>query len=261
MKKNVHAEEDLIFKAYQARLEQKGSDLKVSADGLHFGGCFVYIYSLGTWDREGGDEELQWAEACRQKRGLVVLTKDLNDEEAWDIRKEHGRKNGCEVPTPSTAIFYRRLRMWVYGLMTMDEEGMMPPCLDTLVAQKHFEEAAWVRVNLKKVPGTGRISKSELRKYITNFKDLLLKQLVLYAGASIYVDCANGEGRVLLCELYPDLQAFGTDDDPWIYYSESQKLIVINSYHPSFLGITKDYYDNMREAVADFFKAHPHFYK
>ena len=137
----------------------------------------------------------------------------------------------------------------------------MPPCPDTLVAQKYFEEAAWVRVNLKKVPGKGRISKSELRKYITNFKDLLLKQLALYAGASIYVDCANGEGRVLLCELYPDLQAFGTDDDPWIYYSESQKLIVINSYHPSHLGITKDYYDNMREAVADFFKAHPHFGK
>ena len=259
MKKNIHAEEDLIFEAYQARLKQKGSDLKVSADGLHFGGRFVY--SLGTWDREGGDEELQWAEACRQKRGLVVLTKDLNDEEAWDIRKEHGRKNGCEVPTPSTAIFYRRLRMWVYGLMTMDEKGMMPPCPDTLVAQKHFEEAAWVRVNLKKVPGDSTLADKVLQGYIDEFKDLLLEQLALYAGASIYVDCAKRMGVPLLSELYPDLQAFGTDDDPWIYYSESQKLIVINSYHPSHLGITKDYYDNMREAVADFFKAYPHFGK
>lgn len=259
MKKNIHAEEDLIFEAYQARLKQKGSDLKVSADGLHFGGRFVY--SLGTWGRERGDEEAKWDAVCAKKRGLVVLTKDLNDGEAWDIREEHGRKNGTTVPTPSTAIFYRRLRMWVYGLMTMDEKGMMPPCPDTLVAQKHFEEAAWVRVNLKKVPGKGRISKSELRKYITNFKDLLLEQLALYAGASIYVDCANREGRVLLSELYPDLQAFGTDDDPWIYYSESKKLIVINSYHPSSTRITKDYYDNMREAVADFFKAHPHFGK
>lgn len=259
MKKNIHAEEDLIFEAYQARLKQKGSDLKVLADGLHFLGRFVY--SDDTWGRARGDEELQWAEACRKKRGLVVLTKDLNDKEAWDIRKEHGRKNECEVPTPSTALFYRRLRMWVYGLMTMDEKGMMPPCPDTLVAQEHFEEAAWVRVNLKKVLGKGSISKSELRKYITEFKGLLLQQLRLYAEASIYIDCANREGRVLLSELYPDLRAFGTDDDPWIYYSESQKLIVINSYHPSFLGITKDYYDNMREAVADFFKAHPHFYK
>ena len=151
--------------------------------------------------------------------------------------------------------------MWVYGLMTMDEKGMMPPCPDTLVAQKHFEEAAWVRVNLKKVPGDSTLADKVLQGYIDEFKDLLLEQLALYAGASIYVDCAKRMGVPLLRELYPDLQAFGTDDDPWIYYSESQKLIVINSYHPSHLGITKDYYDNMREAVADFFKAHPHFGK
>lgn len=260
MKKNIHDEEERIFGAYKARLQQKGLSDEVSADGLHYLGRFEYSDSE-TWGRQPGEEEAKWDAVCAKKRGLVVLTKDLNDEEAWDIRKEHGRKNGCEVPTPSTAIFYRRLRMWVYGLMTMDEKGMMPPCPDTLVAQKHFEEAAWVRVNLKKVPGDSTLADKVLQGYIDEFQDLLLQQLSLYDEASIYIDCAHHEGRVLLCELYPDLQAFGTDDDPWIYYSESQKLIVINSYHPSYLGITKDYYDNMREAVADFFKAHPYFYK
>ena len=260
MKKNIHAEEDLIFEAYQARLKQKGLDFEVSADGLHYLGAFDYS-EFGTWGRARSDEELQWAEACRKKRGLVVLTKDLNDGEAWDIREEHGRKNGTTVPTPAGIAFYRNLRAWVYGLMSMNEQGVMPPWPAADVAQKHFEEAAWVRVNLKKVPGGSTVSNVVLEKYVDEFQDLLLQQLSLYAEASIYIDCAHHEGQALLSELYPDLRAFGTDDDPWIYYSDKGQFIVINSYHPSYVGLGQEHYDNMREAVADFFKAHPHFGK
>ena len=100
-----------------------------------------------------------------------------------------------------------------------------------------------------------------LQDYIGEFKDLLLEQLALYAGASIYVDCANREGVALLRELYADVRAFGTDADPWIYYSEKGQFIVVNTYHPSYVGLGQAHYDNMREAVADFFKAHPHFGK
>ena len=260
MKKNIHDEEDRIFGAYQARLQQKGLSDEVSADGLHYLGCFEYSGS-GTWGRQRGDEEAKWAEACRQKRGLVVLTKDLNDEEAWDIREEHGRKNGNAVPEPSTAPFYRNLRAWVYGLVSMNEQGVMPAWPDARVAQAHFEETAWVRMNLKKVPGGSTLATKVLQDYIGEFKDLLLEQLALYAGASIYVDCANREGVALLRELYADVCAFGTDADPWIYYSEKGQFIVVNTYHPSYVGLGQEHYDNMREAVADFFKAHPHFGK
>ena len=260
MKKNIHDEEDRIFGAYQARLQQKGLSDEVSADGLHYLGRFVYS-DFGTWGRERGDEEAKWAEACRQKRGLVVLTKDLNDEEAWDIREEHGRKNGTTVPTPSGIAFYRNLRTWVYGLVSMNEQGVMPAWPDARVAQAHFEETAWVRMNLKKVPGGSTLATKVLQDYIGEFKDLLLEQLALYAGASIYVDCANREGVALLRELYADVRAFGTDADPWIYYSEKGQFIVVNTYHPSYVGLGQAHYDNMREAVADFFKAHPHFGK
>ncbi len=262
MKKNIHDEEERIFEAYQARLQQKGLSDEVSADGLHYLGCFDYS-RFGTWGRQRGDEEAKWAEACRQKRGLVVLTKDLNDEEAWDIREEHGRKNGNAVPEPSTAPFYRNLRAWVYGLVSMNEQGVMPAWPDARVAQAHFEETAWVRMNLKKVPGGSTLATKVLQDYIGEFKDLLLEQLALYAGASIYVDCANREGVALLRELYADVRAFGTDadPDPWIYYSEKGQFIVVNTYHPSYVGLGQAHYDNMREAVADFFKAHPHFGK
>lgn len=236
MKKNIHDEEDRIFGAYQARLQQKGLSDEVSADGLHYLGRFEYSGS-GTWGRQRGDEE------------------------AWDIREEHGRKNGNAVPEPSTAPFYRNLRAWVYGLVSMNEQGVMPAWPDARVAQAHFEETAWVRMNLKKVPGGSTLATKVLQDYIGEFKDLLLEQLALYAGASIYVDCANREGVALLRELYADVRAFGTDADPWIYYSEKGQFIVVNTYHPSYVGLGQAHYDNMREAVADFFKAHPHFGK
>lgn len=232
MKKNIHDEEERIFGAYQARLQQKGLSDEVSADGLHYLGRFEYSGS-DTWGRQRGDEEAKWAEACRQKRGLVVLTKDLNDEEAWDIREEHGRKNGNAVPEPSTAPFYRNLRAWVYGLVSMNEQGVMPAWPDARVAQAHFEETAWVRMNLKKVPGGSTLATKVLQDYIGEFKDLLLEQLAF----------------------------FGADADPWIYYSEKGQFIVVNTYHPSYVGLGQEHYDNMREAVADFFKAHPHFGK
>ena len=260
MKKNIHDEEGRLFGAYKARLQQKGLSDELSADGLHFGGSFVYSDS-DTWGRQPGEEEAKWDAVCAKKRGLVVLTKDLNDEEAWDIREEHGRKNGNAVPEPSMALFYRNLRAWVYGLMSMNKQGVMPEWPDARVAQAHFEEAAWVRVNLKKVPGGAKLTDKVLQGYINEFKDLLLEQLALYAGASIYVDCAKRMGVPLLRELYSDLQAFGADADPWIYYSEKGQFIVVNTYHPSYVGLGQEHYDNMREAVADFFKAHPHFGK
>ena len=140
----------------------------------------------------------------------------------------------------------------------MNEQGVMPAWPDARVAQAHFEETAWVRMNLKKVPGGSTLATKVLQDYIGEFKDLLSEQLALYAGASIYVDCANREGVALLRELYADVRAFGTDADPWIYYSEKGQFIVVNTYHPSYVGLGQAHYDNMREAVADFFKAHPH---
>ena len=56
MKKNIHDEEDRIFEAYQARLQQKGLSDEVSADGLHYWGRFEYSGS-DTWGRQRGDEE------------------------------------------------------------------------------------------------------------------------------------------------------------------------------------------------------------
>ena len=79
---SIHKQEELIFKDYQALLDD---NREVSSDGLHYLGNFYY--ENDCWGRLPNNEEEKWYQYCNQKRGLVVLTKDLNDDIAWDIGK------------------------------------------------------------------------------------------------------------------------------------------------------------------------------
>ena len=183
----IHEREERIFKEYQDRL---GDNREISPDGLHYLGDFYYANDC--WGRYPGDEEKRWQSFCKLKRGLVILTKDLNDSTAWDIREEHARKNGIEEPTPSMYYaFYRNLRSWIYGLLNMNSDGLIPEYPSAIIAQEYFETKPWVRVNLKKVPGGSSIDNRVLAQYVDDFRDLLLKQLEIYKHASIYLDCTR----------------------------------------------------------------------
>lgn len=254
---SIHTQEELIFGEYQKLLCE---DKEVSTDGLHYLGEFYY--KNGDWGRYPGNEEVEWERYCNRKRGLVVLTKDLNDSVAWDIREEHGRKNGTEEPTASVRYaFYRNLRRWIYGLLNMNNNGLMPEFPSTDDAQECFETEPWVRINLKKVPGRSSIANQTLAEYIQNFRPLLLKQLEIYKRATIYLDCTRLYGTELLRELYPDIKAFGEGNDEWIYFSEKYHFIIVNSYHPScpLSGGEEAYYNRMKDAVHSFFREYPNF--
>ncbi len=254
---SIHTQEDFIFIEYQKLL---GDGSEVSTDGLHYLGDFYY--ENDCWGRLSGNEEVDWKRYCEQKRGLVVLTKDLNDNTAWDIREEHGRQNKITNPTPTNHIFYRNLRRWVYALLNIDNKGNIPKFPDTKTAQKCFETKPWVRINLKKTPGGSFITNQTLAHHIQAFRSLIVKQLGIYKEASIYLDCTRRYGIELLRELYPDIKAFGNGVDEWIYFSEKYHFIVVNSYHPSsrIEGGEEAYYNRMKVAVHSFFQEHPQFF-
>lgn len=269
---SIHDEEDRIRKElsetyptnvdtkYRSYPDYHPAEELIVSDGLHYLGDLSH--DERCWGRKPGDEEERWKDICEQKRGLVVLTKDLNDAEVWDIRMDHGRDNNTANPTPSRKGFYENLRRWIYGLMTMSDSGEMPEYPTTEDAQKYFEEEPWVRMNLKKEAGKSRVTPTVLRAHVKATKESLKKQLKLYEDASIYLDCAIREGRKLLKELYGDIVPFGDDESPWVYYSEKHRFIVIDSYHPTAweYGNTRqrvseeDYYNEMRKAVQAFFK-------
>ena len=279
---SIHEGEDLILKdlseTYPTNVDRKyrsypdhhpSKELIVS-DGLHYLGKFSYEEN-GCWKRVQGDEEEQWEKACEENKGLVVLTKDLNDSEVWDMRMDHGRKNGDRNAKPSSGAFHENLRRWIYGLMAMSDSGEMPEYPTDEEAQKHFEKEPWVKMNLKKERGKGSLDDDALDAHIAASNQYLRDQLELYKDASIYLDCAKGRGIELLkqMEIYPDIRLFSSGEKPRISYSEKPRFIIIDSYHPSAWDYDdmkqriseEDYYNNMRKAVQDFFVKHPNFFK
>ena len=237
---------------------------EISYDGLHFLGD-IFIKD-GCWGRMEGNEEEMWFKACARRKGLVIITKELNDPgNPWDIRLETARRNFVEPAVPSGILFYKNLRNWVYCLLNIDGRGKTPDCPSVEVAQEWFENSPMVRINIKKSPGEGSTKYKSLSRIYEdkNMHSLLKEQLELYKDASIYLDCTRKWGIAYLMELYPDLRSFGDGDDEWIYYSEENKFIVINSYHPSYRLLNGDYadeyYRKMQFAIRCFFKDKPNF--
>ena len=258
---SIHEEEDRILEELSNNCPTSIDKDKLVPDGLHYLGEFSYEEN-GCWKRVSDDEEERWKDICEQKRGLVVLTKDLNDAEVWDIRMDHGRKNNIADPTPSRKGFYENLRRWIYGLMTMSDSGEMPEYPTTEDVQGHFVEQPWVRMNLKKELGKGSVRDSVLHANIEATKESLKEQLKLYRRASIYIDCAKGEGIELLKQMYPDIISFSSGEKPRISYSEEYRFIIIDSHHPSYPRMKRrTYYDDMKKAVQAFFREHSNFLK
>ena len=263
---SIHEEEDRILKELSNNCPTSIDKDKLVPDGLHYLGKLSYEEN-GCWEREPGDEEKRWEDICDQKRGLVVLTKDLNDDQVWDIRIDHGRKNNIADPTPSRKGFYENLRRWIYGLMTMSDRGEMPEYPTTEDVQEHFEKEPWVRMNLKKERGKGAVTDPVLHAHIEATKESLKEQLKLYRRASIYIDCAKGEGIELLkqmypnIQMYPDITSFYSGEKPRISYSEEYRFIIIDSHHPSSRMKRRTYYDDMKKAVQAFFEEHRDFLK
>lgn len=257
---NLKDKESLILDDFE-----RAYGRKISFDGLHFMGDFYC--EDGFWGRYEKDEEKCWKDHCAKKRGLVIITKELNDpENPWDIRLEHGRVNHSEEPKISKELFYVNLRNWMYCLLNIDDYGNTPAYPTLEQSQYCFEHNPFVRINLKKSEGGGSIQDKTLDAHIDNpvFHALLLKQLSLYQDASIYLDCTRRRGISLLKELYPDLKPFYEEEvDAFIYYSVKKRIIVVNSYHPSYVwlnGHKQEYYSDMQCAIKEFFEAYPSFF-
>ena len=125
--------------------------------GLLFKGDFglndINEDNLYTWNRAEGNEEEIW---CKSPKRLMILTKDLNDSEGWDIREESGgRAHLPEMYIPSNENliykgigFYRKLNRWVYGIF--NEKSGSYPSFETVQDYKEmgqfYESAPLVRI-------------------------------------------------------------------------------------------------------------------
>lgn len=194
-----------------------------------------------TWGRKPGDENRLWCNSCKR---LMILTKDLNDNELWDIRQESGGR----FPMPVKLIpqekelqykgvsFYRRLNRWVFGIYK-ENHGIYPQFKDVQdynIVGRFYETTPLVRINCKRENGKSSVSNNELKRAMWVDKEFLIEQLRLYR-ANIILCCGCSDNIIpnfVKKNYLNDLDVIeGTGD--WIYFSEKEMIIVINSYHPS----------------------------
>ena len=248
MVNNLHTQEEAIQRDWIKEAERLGDAGEMVTDGLLFRGPIAY--SDGCWHRSKGDEEAQWMRAPRR---MLLLTKDLNDEEGWDIRQETGRLNEVAFSYERAIPFYKNLRMWSY-LMLQGKAGNMPPYAEARkmnVTGPFYESAPIARVNCKKQVGGESIADSVLMRYLETYAVPLKRQIELYGANIIYCCGCSGDRNLILdfvrSQCLPDLQPVPGSGD-WFYYSPSANCLAVNSYHPSARIAYEDTYAKLAEA-------------
>lgn len=233
MRNEIHLQEEAILRDWQSKAQLLEDADNLVTDGLLLRG--EIYYQDGYWYRHFGDEEKQWQDA---KRRLLILTKDLNDTEAWDIRQETGRHNTVAFNYNTAIPFYKNLRMWSYGLLntSADHYPGFQEAQDQNIVGRFYERAPIARVNCKKQVGSSSISDKTLNLYLETYAEFLKKQIALYdADIILCCGCSNEKNIILNfvhAQYLPDLESV-PDTGDWIYYSPSSRKIVVNSYHPS----------------------------
>ena len=252
---SIKQKEEDLFVRWEEAFKKNGEESFCSNGGLLFRGEFglneINQYNEYTWYRLQGNEETLWSSSCKR---LMILTKDLNDVDGWDIREESGgRRHLSEKVIPSDAElrylgknFYRRLNRWVYGIYN-ESAGVYPSFTDVADYKKmgmFYETAPLVRINCKVEIGGPRVENQVLADSINTYKDkdYLIEQINIYQ-ANIILCCGYTakEGNIILNflkeNIIRDLEEVN-DTNGWIYYSQKKNVIAINAYHPTAWGFS-----------------------
>ncbi len=224
----------------------------ISMDGIKFRGVGPYTDIHGFYTRDpSGKETINWEKSSLR---LLEVTKDLNDEDSLDIRRETGLKNHISTKRIGCR-WYKNLMRWEYMMIQFFKEGVTPRFedLDEQVLIESFNTAPTARINVKKMPGGGICSDMELKTHIRLYGDLIIQQVQSLNPNVIFIGgCTNS--RILndvIVPAYPDLQA--AEDSNWVFYSPKNDIVVIHGYNPTPIGKNdEDIYTNMALALRNF---------
>ena len=252
---NYHEQEEKLFNRWVKRARQMHDNEEIAKDGILYRG--ERWFDGYNQVHRPGDEEAAWEQAPLR---MLVLTKELYDEDCWDIRSESGRVPSPHLDNGKTATrFFPNLELWVYGLMNTPSRRTLPfdKADNQAKRQLFYETAPIARINCKKQCGEKAASNAVLQRYFENYADLLVEQIRLY-NANLLL-CCGGQGimvKFLSNHLFPDLQEINGH----CFYSPSNNVLVVKSYYPSYYVYSrKEMYTNMMRDYQAFLKATPQF--
>ena len=251
---NYHKKEEQLFARWAERAKKLHESDEITKDGLLYRGE-MWFDGFNQVCRPA-DEELQWADASLR---LLVMTKELNEDDGWDIRGESGRVPSPRLTCRTAQRFFPNLELWVYGLMNIPDRKVMAYSRadNQTRLQGFYENAPIARINCMKQADSKLSSNATMQKYLRDYADLLKEQILLYDADIIL--CVGGQGvmvKFLSEHVYSDLERYNGH----IWFSSSAGIVVVRQYHPNYnVYGRKEMYSEMMKDYQDFLKSHPGF--
>lgn len=226
---------------------------EISPDGVYYKGK-TYTTDYGQVWRKPGKEDEQWNTSCRR---ILFVSKDPNEvDNPYDMRGPDLTQNpdgtlsfGCR--------FNNNLLRITAGLHTISESYYEPYETINSIQKLNdiWQQAAVARINVKKHSGGSRISNSELKNWIKEYKPFILEQISLLDPHIII--CCGGSGIIkefVITEYLKENESIKlkSPDDNWIYYSPIYKKWVIDSYHLNPLVNISDF--NLYNSIMMYFQ-------
>ncbi|MBR5093352.1 MAG: hypothetical protein IKX32_07770 [Bacteroidales bacterium] len=251
---NYHDREEQLFERWAKRAQKLHESDEITKDGLLYRGE-LWFDGFNQVCRPA-DEEQQWDDAGMR---LLVLTKELNEDDGWDIRGESGRVPSPRLTCRTAQRFFPNLELWVYGLMNIPDRTVatFSRADNPTRLQGFYENAPIARVNIKKQPDIKSASNMVLQKYMRDYADLLTEQITMYNADLIF--CIGGQGvmvKFLMDQVYKDLEQ--VNDHLW--FSPSADVAVVKQYHPNYNVYSRqEMYTSLMKDYQAFLKSHPEF--
>ena len=235
-----HEKEERLFDRWAKRAKKLRDSDEITKDGLLYRGDMWFDGFNQVC--KPADEEQLWEDAGMR---MLVLTKELNEDDGWDIRGESGRVPSPRLTCRTAQRFFPNLELWVYGLMNIPDRKVMPygKADNETRLQGFYENAPIARVNYEWLE--------------QNYADLLKEQILLYDADIIL--CIGGQGimvNFIQKHVYKDLE----EVNPHCYYSSEANILVVKQYHPNYnVYSRKDMYTEMIKDYQAFLKEYSAF--
>ncbi len=249
-----HKKEEQLFIRWAERARKLHESDEITKDGLLYRGD-MWFDGFNQICKPA-DEELQWTDASLR---MLVMTKELNEDDGWDIRGESGRVPSPRLTCRTAQRFFPNLELWFYGLMNIPDRKVMTysKADNQTRLQGFYENAPIARINCKKQPDIKATSNMVMQKYLRDYADLLKEQIELYDADIIL--CVGGQGvmvRFLAEHVYTDLEQYNDH----IWFSPSAGVVAVKQYHPNYNVYSRqEMYTALIKDYQSFLKAHPDF--
>ena len=252
---NYQEKIDDLLQRWKEQCHKDGFE-KFCDDGLMFKGEIQTTLSENgslCYYRNPGDEDQLWDSAPKR---VMFLNKDVPNEKNEDLRARIFRQN----PTIISSFIYKNISLWLYGLLNVSKDAIPPDfdvINDSLILTAFIDKTPIAYVNCKKESGYSTITNKELNNHIEQYDKYLTDQIRILDPDIIV--CGGGSSSIknfIARMVYPKIEEINS----WMFYDKENNKLVIDSFHPSYFGLTqKELYTRMMDKYREFLIRFPEF--